>query len=49
MNNKISHLKWLQRTTPDGTRTLSVPPTTVLFMWFQNAIHFAVMEGTQTT
>ena len=41
MNNKIFHMKWLQKTKPDGlgaltflqcTRTLCLPPTTYLFL-----------------
>ena len=56
MNNKMSHLKGLQRTTPNGlgalastkcTRTLCLPPITFLFLWLLNDIHFFVVEGTQ--
>ena len=56
--HEISHLKGLQSTTPDGlgvlaskrsSRTLCLPPTTLLFMWFQNEIHFNVVEGTKIT
>ena len=55
-HNKISHLKVLQRTTPDSlgalafaqcTRTLCLPPTNFLFMWLQNKICFANVVGTQ--
>jgi hypothetical protein len=55
---KISHLKGLQRTTPDGlgalasnysTRTLCLPPPTFLFVWFRDEIHFAGVEGKKTT
>jgi hypothetical protein len=58
MNHKISHLKWLQRTTPNKlgektstqcTRTFCVPPTTFLFLWLRNKIHYAFMAGTQKT
>jgi hypothetical protein len=50
MNNKISHFEGLQRTTPDEsgaqtstycTRTFCLPPTTFLFLWLWNEIHFA--------
>ena len=52
MNHKISHLKGLQRTTPDGqgaltstqcTRILCLLPTTFLFVWLRNKIHFALV------
>ena len=58
MNNNISHLKVLQRTTSSGsgalavlqyTRTLELPPTTFLFLWLLNKLQSAVMAGTQTT
>ena len=57
-HNKISHLKVLQKTTPDELgalasaqcpRTLCLPPTTVLFLQLWNKIHFAGVEGTQNT
>ena len=57
-HNKISHLKVLQRTTLDGLgalasakclRTLCLPPTTFLFMWLGNEIHFPGVVGTQKT
>ena len=56
MNHKISHLKGLQKTTPDElgaqtsiqcTRLLCVSPTTFLFLWLRNYIHFTFMAGTQ--
>ena len=56
MNNKISHIKGLQTTIPDGlgaqtftwcTRTLVLPPTTYIFLWLRNKIHFSVVAGTQ--
>ena len=56
MNHKISYLKGMQRTTPNGlgalaftqcTRTLCTPPATFLFMWLRNEIRFAVVVGTQ--
>ena len=59
MNNKLSHLKGLQRTTPDRLRALSstwytstlfLPPTTIpLFLWLRNKIRFANVVGTQIT
>ena len=58
MNNKISHLKVLQRTTPSGPcalaflqyiRTLQLPPITFFFLWLLNKLQSAVVEGTQTT
>ena len=48
----------LQRTTPNrlGAQTstlciriLWLPPTTFLFLWLRNKIHFAVVVGTKTT
>ena len=56
MNNKISYLQGLQRTTSDGsgtqiftqsTRTLCLPPITFLLMWLWNDIHFGGVEGTK--
>ena len=29
------------------TRALCLPPTTFLFLWLQNEIHFACVEGTK--
>ena len=59
MNNRLSHLKGLQRTTPDRLRALSstwyistlfLPPTTIpLFLWLRNKIRFAYVVGTQIT
>ena len=57
MNNKNSHLKRLQRTTPDRLsaqtftqciRTLCLPPTTILVMWLFNKISFANVGGRHT-
>ena len=57
MNNNISHLKVLQKTTSSKlgalafkhyTRTLQLPPTTFLFLWLLNNLQSAVVEGTQT-
>ena len=56
MNNKIYHLKGLQRTTPNRpfaltssqcTRTLCLSLTTILSMWLRNKIHYAFMAGIQ--
>ena len=50
-HNKISHLKELQRTTPDGsgaltstwyTRTLCYPPTTFLLLRLKSKLNFGV-------
>ena len=58
IKQKISHLKGLQRTTPNEsgalasaqcTRILCQPPTTFMFLWLQNDIHFANVVGTQIT
>ena len=51
----MSQKKGLQRTAPDGlgalestqsTRSLCLPPTTFLFLWLWNEIHFVGVEGT---
>ena len=58
MNHKISHLKGLQRTTPEEsgaqtciecTRIMCLPPTTFLFMWLRNKIRFAIVVDTHKT
>ena len=57
MNNTISSLKVLQKTTTSGlgevaflyyTRRLQLPPTTFLFLWLLNKLQSAVVEGTHT-
>ena len=54
----MSYLKGLQRTTPAGsdaqtfkqcTRTLCLPPTSLLYLWLRNKIRFANVVGTQKT
>ena len=58
MDHRISQMKEVQRTTIDelvalastyNTKTSCLPPTTFLYLWLWNDIHFAVVEGTQKT
>ena len=57
MNNKISYLQRLQRTTSDGSgtqiftqsmRTLCLPPITFLLMWLRYKIHFTFVASKKT-
>ena len=55
MNFNISHLKGFQKTKMVGLgaltltkciRTVYLPPTTFLYLWLRNDIHFAAVIGT---
>ena len=52
MNNMVTddYNRWVgAQTSTQCTRTMYFPPTTFLFLWLRNDIHFNGVEGTKTT